>query len=111
EQLLADLICLLIEDDDIDGHVVLQQELADRIHGNSQRLVFRIAVDTGRYERKSNRLTFLVLSQRERSAIAGNELVTLSTLAAEPARTHGMKNKLARQFSCASDLCAAVFAA
>ena len=47
EQLLADLICLLIKDDNIDGHVVLKKELTDRINGNSQRLVFRITVDAG----------------------------------------------------------------
>ena len=45
EQLLADLICLLIEDDNIDGHVVFKQELTDRINRNSQRLVFRITID------------------------------------------------------------------
>ena len=46
EQLLADLICLAVEDDDVDGHVIFQKEVADRVYGYLQCLVFRIAVDT-----------------------------------------------------------------
>ena len=46
QQLLADLICLAVEDDDVDGHVIFQKEVADRVYGYLQCLVFRIAVDT-----------------------------------------------------------------
>ena len=46
EQLLADLICLAVEDDNVDGHVIFQKEVADRVNSDLERLVFRIAVDT-----------------------------------------------------------------
>ena len=46
-ELTADLICLPVKDNDVDGHIVFKQKLADRINGNSERLVFRIAIDTG----------------------------------------------------------------
>ena len=84
-ELTADLICLLIEDDNIDGHVVLKQELADRINGNSECLVFRIAIDTGRDERKCNCLTFVFPCQSKRSLIAGDEFISFTMLAVPPA--------------------------
>ena len=39
-------LLLAVEDDNVDGHVIFQKEVADRVNSDLERLVFRIAVDT-----------------------------------------------------------------
>ena len=45
EQLLADLICLAGEDDDLHRHDLFPKKDATRAYGVFQRLVFRVAID------------------------------------------------------------------
>lgn len=66
---------VLVRDDHTDGHIVFKQELADRINGNSECLVFWIAKNTGRDQRECNCLAFVFPCQSKRSLIAGDELI------------------------------------
>ena len=110
-ELSADLICLPVEDDDVDGHVILKQKLADCINGNSQCLILRITVDAGRNKGESNRLAPVLLCQSKGGTIAGDELFTLTMLTVPPSGTYGMDHILAGQLVALCNFGAAGFAA
>ena len=51
KQLAADLVCLAVENDEVDRHVVVQQELADGVHRHAERLILGVAENAGRNQR------------------------------------------------------------
>ena len=89
-----------VKDDDVDRHIIFLKEAVDRINGNLQSLVFRIAVNTRRDKRKGHCLTAMFLCKRKGGAVTGSQLFLLAMAAAPPARTYGMDYILARQVIC-----------
>ena len=79
-----------VKDDDVDRHIIFLKEAVDRINGNLQRLVFRIAVNPRRDKRKGHCLTAMFLCKRKGGAVTGGQLFPLAIAAAPPARTYGM---------------------
>ena len=71
KQFSANLICLLIKDNDVDHHLIFHQEHANGIDCNPQCLIFWIAVDAGRNQRKGHRLTAIFFCQVQRCLITG----------------------------------------
>ena len=90
EQFAADLIGLTIKNDEVDRHVVVQQELADGVHRHAQRLILGIAEDTGGDQRESHRLAVVRLGQRKARSITGDKLLPLAAAAAVPHGADGV---------------------
>ena len=86
----ANLICLPVKDNDVDHHLIFQQERTDGIDCNLQSLVFRIAVNTGGNQRKGHRLTTIFFCQVQRCPIAGFQKLLFPMLAIPPARADCM---------------------
>ena len=73
KQLAADLIRLAVKDDEVDGHIVRKQEIADGIDRRPERQILRKSVDTGGDERKRDRRTAVLQRERKRRPVAGSE--------------------------------------
>ena len=97
EQLAADLIRLAVKDDEVDGHIVRKQEIADGVDRRPERQILRKSVNTGGDERKRDRLTRVLQRERKRRPVAGGELLTLSVRAAAPLRADRVDDVPARQ--------------
>ena len=97
EELAADLIGLSVKDDEVDGHVAFHQKRADRVDGDSERLILRKTIDAGGDQRKGDRLAVVFPGQEERRPIAGGEHFRLPLAAAPPYGPHGMDHILAGQ--------------
>jgi hypothetical protein len=67
----SDVIGRAVEDDEINRHVLLFQEMTDGIDRDLQRLLLRIAVNARRDQRKGNGFTAVFLCKFERFPIAG----------------------------------------
>lgn len=105
EQLAADLIGPAVKNDEIDRHVMLQQEGPDGIHCNAESLILRIAEDAGRNERERYGLAALLLCQPKTIPVAGDELFPLAILAAAPDRADGVDDVPAGQPIGPRELC------
>ena len=90
EQFVADLVRRAVENDEVDRHVVVQQELADGVHRHAQRLILGIAEDTGGDQRESHRLAVVRLGQRKARSITGDKLLPLAAAAAVPHGADGV---------------------
>ena len=62
-QFAADLICALIEYDNVCLHIVLFQKCSDGTCSDFESLVFGIAVYAGRNQRKRNRLAAILFGK------------------------------------------------
>ena len=111
KQFSANLICLLIKDNDVDHHLIFQQECTDGIDCNLQSLVFWIAVDAGGNQRKGHRLTAIFFCQVQRCPITGFQKLLFLMLAISPARADCMNHIFAGQAISLCDFCAASLAA
>ena len=107
EQLIADLVCRTVENDDVHRHVVFRQKFADGVHRHLERLILGIAKNAGGDQRKGDRFAAVLLRQRKAGAIAGGELFPLAALTAVPHGAHGVDDVAARQAVRARDLCLA----
>ena len=96
-QFSADLICPLIKNNDVDHHLIFQQECTDGIDCNLQSLVFRIAVNAGGNQRKGHRLTAIFFCQVQRCPITGFQKFLFPMLAIPPTRTDCMDHIFAGQ--------------
>ena len=104
KQLAADLIGGTVEDDDIDRHVILQEELADGVHRNTESPVFGIAKNTGGDQWEGHCFTPQCFCQHKALPITGNELLPLIAFAAVPHWAYRMYHILAGQAVCLCDL-------
>ena len=57
KQLAANLIRLAVKDDEVDGHIVRKQEIADGVDRRPERQILRKSVNAGGDERKRDRRT------------------------------------------------------
>ena len=103
EQLAADLIGVAVEDDDVNRHIVLHEELTDGIHRHAESLVFGIAINTGGDQRECHSFALVFLCQRKARPIAGNEFFFFSVLTAIPDGANGMYHVFAGQAVCFRD--------
>ena len=90
KELPADLISGPVEDDEVDRHVVLHQELADGVHRHPERLVFGVAVGPGGDKGKGHRFAAQLPGQRKACPIAGNQLFPLAVFPVLPHRANRM---------------------
>lgn len=97
KQLAADLIRLAVKNDEVDGHIVRKQEIADSVDRRPERQILRKSVDTGGDERKRDRRTAVLQRERKRRPVAGSEQLSLSVRAAAPARPDRVDDVPARQ--------------
>jgi len=73
KQLAADLICLAVKDDEVDGHIVRKQKIADGVDRRPERQILRKPVDTGGDERKRDRRAAVLQRERKRRPVAGGK--------------------------------------
>ena len=111
KELSADGVGGPVEDDQVHGHVVGEQELPDGIHRHLQRLVFRVAVDPGGDQRERHGLTPVGQGQLQRGAVGGDQQLPLPVAAAPPDGTHGVDDELRRQTVALGELGLSRFAA
>ena len=90
EQFAADLIGLAVENDEVDRHVVVQQELANGVHRHAQRLILGVAEDAGGDQWESHRFAVVLLGQRKARLITGDKLLPLAAAAAVPHGADGV---------------------
>ena len=97
KELAADLIRLAVKDDEVDGHIMRKQEIADGIDRRPERQILRESVDAGGDERKRDRRAPVLKCERERRPVTGGEQLALSVRAAAPARADRVDDVPARQ--------------
>ena len=90
EQLPAGKELLPAEHDQIDRHLVAQQELADRVHRDLHRLLLRITVGPRGNQGKGNGFQMMLSRQLQRAAVAGGKQLPLPGVPAPPDRAHRM---------------------
>lgn len=105
EQFAADLIGPAVKNDEIDRHVMLQQEGPDGVYRHAEGLILRIAEDAGRNERERHGLAALLLCQPKTIPVAGDELLPLAMPAAAPDRADGVDDVPAGQPIGPRELC------
>ena len=74
-----------------------KNEFTDRIDRYAKRLIFRVTVNTGRDQWKSDCFASLFLCQLQRSAITGDQQFPFSMGTAVPNRADGVDHVFARQ--------------
>ena len=77
-----------VVDHDVYGHFVIFQKLPDAPHGNVQNPILRIAVYTGRDQRKGDRFAAVFFRKLQGFGIAGFEKRTFSGTAVLPDRSY-----------------------
>ena len=97
EELIANLKRRAAENDEIHRHIVFCEKLTNGVYGDSERLIFGVAVNARGDQRKSYSFTAIRLCQRKASSIARGELFALATLTAVPYRADGVNHIFARQ--------------
>ena len=111
KELAADGVGGPVEDDQIDHHVVGEQELPDGIHRYLQRLVLGVAVHTGGNQRKGHGLASVGQGQLQRGAVGRDQQFPLSVVAAPSDGAYGVDDELRRQAVAFCDLGLSRFAA
>ena len=92
EKLIADLVRRAVENDEVDRHVVVQQELTDGVHRHAERLILGVAEDAGGDQREGYRLAVVLLGQRKARPVAGDKLLPLAVAAAVPHGADGVNH-------------------
>ena len=63
KQLAADLVCLAVENDEVNRHVVVQQERTNGVHRHAQRLILGVAENAGGNQREGHRFAMVLLGR------------------------------------------------
>ena len=97
KEFFADVEGRPVEDDEINRHVMVEQEVPDSVHCRLEGLVLGIAVGAGGDEREGHGAAAVLQRQPEGGAICGAEQLPLSKAASPPDRADGVDDVLCGQ--------------
>ena len=107
KQLVSLQKAVAVKNNNIDRHIVSLfvsgEKIENRIGRNTERLFFRIAVNSCRNHRKCDRFTTIFQSERQRISVTAFKQLFFAGIAAPPYRTYRVNYISARHFAAACD--------